>query len=184
MEFGKIVKTFTSKKGREVVFRYPKEDDFQAIWGFACDLADEDTFVMLSGPPPSESEERKWFAEVLEKIKTNESIHIEVYVNGVYAGNGRVDTGKYRHSHVGHTGVALRPEYRAEGIGTELMRSLIDEARGLGLRLLTLSCFENNEQALHVYEKLGFVRSGVTPGAIAFKGNYIGEVHFYLPLTH
>ncbi len=183
MEFGKIITSFKSKKGNTVEFRYPSQDEFQATWGFACDLAEEDTFVMLSGAPPTEEEEKKWFTDMLESVSKKESVRLSVYVNGTFAGNGRVDKGKYRHAHVGSMGLSLRPQYREEGIGTELMRSLIDEARKLGLRLLTLSCFENNPRALHVYEKLGFMKSGVTPGAILYKGDYIGEVHFYLPLV-
>ncbi len=182
MEPGRIVRTFTSKKGRDVQLRYPTKEDFKDIWGFACALADEDTFVTLN-ERPGRDEEQRWLDDTLRKIEKGDLVHLEVFVNGDYAGNGRVERGTFRHTHVGGVGISLSPQYRGEGIGTELLRSLIDEARGLRLRLLTLSCFENNTRALHVYEKLGFVKSGITPGAIAYKGAYIGEVHYYLPLT-
>lgn len=182
MELGKIIKSFKSKKGNDVVFRYPRPEDFGAVWGFACDLAAEDTFVELSGKPPTETEERKWFDDVLEKIEKKESVHIAVTVHGVYAGGGRVDRGKLRHAHVGHIGLALAPKFREEGIGSELMQALIDEARTIGIRLLSLSCFENNPRAHRVYEKLGFQTVGITPGAIAFAGGYVGELQMYLPL--
>lgn len=68
-------------------------------------------------------------------------------------------------------------------IGMELMRSLIDEARSLGLRLLTLSCFENNQRGLHIYETLGFNKVGVIPKAILYKGEYFGEIKMFLPLV-
>ncbi len=181
MQTGKIIKSFKSKKGNEVIFRYPMKNDFSSVWRFACDLAAEDTFIELNAAP-GEEEEHRWFDDVLAKIEKKESVHLSVFVNGQFGGNGRVDRGKYRHSHVGHMGLSLIPQFREEGIGTELMRSLIDEARGLGLRLLTLSCFENNPRALHVYKKLGFVKLGVLPKAIAFKGDYISEIHLFLPL--
>lgn len=181
MKPGTTARSFISKKGSDVEIRYPTESDFHAIWGFACSLVEEDTFVGIN-KKPTEPEERKWLADTLEQIKKGEKIHLEMYVNGAYAGNGYVERGKFRRNHVGYLGVSVSSDYRGEGLGTVLMTTLIDEARKLGLRLLTLSCFENNERALHVYEKLGFVRSGVTPGAIAFKGAYIGEVHYYLPL--
>lgn len=181
MNFGKIIKTFTSKKGNVVVFRYPSKEDFADMYSFACDIGAEDTTVTLD-QAPSEEEEHTFFDTMIRNIEKNEAVYVMAYVSGVFAGNGRVNRGKYRHTHVGSIGISLRSQYRDEGIGTELMRSLIVEAKKMSLRLLTLSCFEINARALHMYEKLGFKRVGVTPGAIAFKGDYIGEVHFYLPL--
>lgn len=185
MESPHVIKTFTSKKGNTVELRYPTPDDFQPIWGVACALADEDTYIMMN-VRPNEEEEKTWFADMMEKVKNKEAIYILAFVNGAYAGNGRVLRKHMRQSHVGDIGIALSAQFRAEGIGTELMRALIDCARDLGLRLLMLNCFESNSAALHVYEKLGFMRSGVTPGAIQFKDSYVGEVHYYLPLidTH
>lgn len=178
---GKVIKSFKSKKGNDVIFRYPKADDFEAIWKFAKDLAREDTFIELNREP-TEEEERKWFDDMLTKFTKNESVYLSVFVNGTFAGNTHVEKGRYRHEHVGHLGISLLVPYRDEGIGTALMQAVIDEARKLGLRLLTLTCFETNVAALHVYEKLGFVKAGVIPGAIAHKGQHIGEVHYYLPL--
>ncbi len=177
------IKSFKNKKGNDVVFRYPTADDFQDMFSFACDLGSEDTFVALDAPP-KEADERIFFDTMLRNTQAKDAIYISVYVNGVFAGNGRVDRGKRRHHHVGEMGISLRAAYRNEGIGTELMKSLIDEAKALGLRLLTLSCFENNAPALHVYEKLGFQKAGSIPEAIAFKGKYVNEVHMFLPLVH
>lgn len=177
----KLVKSFRSKKGNEITFRYPEESDFSDMYSFACDIGSEDTFVALDAPP-TEKEEQDFFARMLEDVEKKDAIYIMAYVGDVFAGNGRVNRGKGRHRHAGHIGISLRAAYRDEGIGTELMKSLIDEARALGLRLLTLTCFETNAPALHVYEKLGFQKAGVIPGAIAFKGQFIGEVHYYLPL--
>ncbi len=175
--------SFKSKKGNEVIFRYPTSDDFQDMFSFACEIGSEDTFVTLDAPP-TESEEHTFFDRVIDEVAQKKSIYLMAYVNGIFAGNGRVARGKGRDYHVGHVGISLTRAFRDEGIGTNLMKSLIDEARALGLRLLTLTCFESNTAALHVYEKLGFQKAGVIPKAIAFKGQFIGEVHYYLPLVN
>ncbi len=182
MKFGKIIKKFKSRKGNEVVFRAPVPEDFQSMWQFACNLAAEDTFVELAGKPPTRQEERKWFDEVLRKVTKKEAIHMVIEVNNRFAGNAEIRIGKMRHKYTGNIGLSLAPGYRDEGIGTEILKTLMAEAKKFGLRLLTIHCFENNPRALHVYEKLGFKRVGTIPGAIAYRGKYVGEVVLYLPL--
>jgi RimJ/RimL family protein N-acetyltransferase len=176
-------KTFVSKKGRKVVFRYPLKEDFEQVWGYACDLAAEDTTVELSGDPPSREDERTWFDQMLKDMEDGNKIYLAVLVDGIYAGSGEVRRGRLRHRHVGEIGLSLGSQFRSEGIGTELLSALINEARLMGLRLLTINCFETNASALHVYEKLGFKTAGIIPGAIAFKGGFVGEVKLYLPLA-
>lgn len=183
MKLGSEVKTFVSKKRRKVVFRFPVREDFEQVWGYACELAAEDTTVELSGDPPSREEELKWFDQALKDIADGNKIYLAVLVDGVYAGSGEVRRGKLRHRHVGEIGLSLGSQFRGEGIGTELLSALIAEARHMGLRLLTINCFETNSSALHVYEKLGFKTAGIIPGAIAFKGRFVGEVKLYLPLA-
>jgi RimJ/RimL family protein N-acetyltransferase len=46
------------------------------------------------------------------------------------------------------------------GIGTMMMKSLVEQGRTMGLRVLTLGVFANNERAIHVYKKVGFVECG------------------------
>lgn len=184
MEFGKIVKTFKSKSGREVTFRYLSENDFEDSLAFANELIREDTFVGLCGKPLTRVEEKKWIQETLAAAKKGDTVHLIVLVEGRYAGNA--DIRRYRErrkKHVGNIGISLSAAYRDEGIGTQLIKTLIVEAKRMGLRLLTLGCFENNPRALHIYEKLGFKRTGIVPHAIFWKNSYVGEVLLYLSLA-
>jgi len=182
MEFGKVIKTFTSKKGNQVVFRYPKPDDFATVWNYANQLIAEDTFIELSGKPIKRKEEEKWFKNVLKQMTKKEAIYVYVEVDRVFAGSAHLMLGTRRRKHTGQLGISLAAPFRDEGIGTELLRYLINQAKKLGLKLLLLSCFENNPRALHVYEKLGFQKAGIIPQAIEYKGKYCGEVKLYLQL--
>lgn len=183
MEPGKVIKTFKSQKGKLVIIRYLKKDDLDAMLAFANRLIDEDTFVLLSGRKVTRKEEQTLLTKTLEEMTQGETIHLVVEVNGRYAGNASVHRKKYRKHHVGEPGIALDAAFRGEGIGPKLFKALIDESKKLGLRLLTLSCFENNSRAFEMYQKLGFKRLGIIPGAVLFKKSYIGEVVMYLPLT-
>ena len=78
------------------------------------------------------------------------TFHI-VLVNGRPAGRLYVDRGD---DEIGLIDVSLLPEYRRRGIGSELLRALLADARRLGRRV-TLHV-ERRNPALRLYERLGF----------------------------
>jgi len=182
MQPGKIIKIFTSKKGNTVTIRYPKAEDLDDVLQFANAIVDEDIYVDVLSEPVTREVEEKWLIDTLEKIEQGKKIQLVAEINSRYAGNCEIRIRDKRQSHVGEIGIALAKEYREEGIGRELLSALIEEGKKIGLKLLILNCFENNDRALHLYEKLGFTRSGLVPGVYAYKGSYVGEVTFYLPI--
>lgn len=184
MQLGKTIKTFTTKKGNQVLIRTLKWEDLDDLLTYINGLAAEDTFVQMSGREVSRDEEIKYLSDAIVKMEQNKKIHLVVEVNGKFAGSAEIRRHDLRKSHVGDIGISVVKPYRQEGIGTVFLQTLIAEGRKLGLTLLTLTCFENNEPALHVYEKLGFKRVGVTPGALHYQGKYLGEVLMCLPLDN
>jgi ribosomal-protein-alanine N-acetyltransferase len=62
------------------------------------------------------------------------------------------------------TNVVVVPEMRNKGIGTGLLQYMIKEGQKDGLCAYTLEVRVSNAQAIHVYEKLGFVSEGIRPG--------------------
>jgi len=57
--------------------------------------------------------------------------------------------------------LAVLPELRGHGLGTQLLEAVIAEATQLGAILLTLEVRQSNAPALRLYEKAGFTREGV-----------------------
>lgn len=62
------------------------------------------------------------------------------------------------------TDLAVFPEYRRQGIATELMRELERRGRELKLRFLTLEVRAGNLAALELYRALGYQEAGRRPG--------------------
>jgi ribosomal-protein-alanine N-acetyltransferase len=62
------------------------------------------------------------------------------------------------------TNVVVAPKMRNKGIGTGLLQYMIDQGQKDGLCAFTLEVRVSNAQAIHVYEKLGFVSEGIRPG--------------------
>lgn len=184
MQPGKIIKTFKSKKGNTVVIRYPKWEDLDDLLTFANDLSKEDTFVLLSGETITRKEEIEYLADILAKMERKEAIQLIATVNGIFAANCGINRFKRRKQDVGEIHISVASKFRDEGVGRKLLSALIEEGKKVGLKLLILNCFENNDRALHLYEKLGFKKSGLIPNMYAYKGNYIGEVTLYLPIEN
>jgi carbonic anhydrase len=65
----------------------------------------------------------------------------------------------------------VRPAFRRRGLGSELLRWVIDEARAAGYREMVGDTMPVMTQALEMYDRAGFERTGPysdhpTPGAI------------------
>ncbi|QYU70259.1 GNAT family N-acetyltransferase [Leptolyngbya sp. 15MV] len=54
------------------------------------------------------------------------------------------------------SGVALFPNHRGRGIGTQLMAEAAERAKELGLPRVSLICFEQNAAAMRLYGRLGY----------------------------
>jgi L-amino acid N-acyltransferase YncA len=78
--------------------------------------------------------------------------------------------------HVGDVSIVIRESCRDLGIGTEMMKALIDQTRQWGLKVLTLRVFASNEWAFHMCEKVGFVQTGCIPGKFFREDEYIDEI--------
>lgn len=59
--------------------------------------------------------------------------------------------------------LAVRPEYRRAGVGTELVEQLVLHLRNRGVCCLTLEVRVSNQHAIVLYEKLGFRQVGRRP---------------------
>jgi putative acetyltransferase len=58
-------------------------------------------------------------------------------------------------------GMAVHDEFQGRGVGTALMRALMDLADNwYGLRRVELTVYTDNTAAVHLYEKFGFVIEG------------------------
>ena len=59
--------------------------------------------------------------------------------------------------------MVINPDHRSFGIGTILLKHAIEFSRSQGHKRITLLTDFDNERAMHVYTKLGFVKSNMIP---------------------
>lgn len=63
-------------------------------------------------------------------------------------------------------GIAVVEEVRGTGVGTLLMKKIIDQAICDGYKSISLSVDSENSTAVHIYKKLGFENYGVSGTSI------------------
>jgi len=68
--------------------------------------------------------------------------------------------------------MGLLPQFRGRGIGTDLVRSMLDAARSAGLRRIELTVRENNTGAIRPCKKVGFEIEGLRRYAVPIDGAY------------
>lgn len=89
-----------------------------------------------------------------------------------------------RCGHICNASFAVRGSLRGRHTGEMLVRHCIKKGKELGFRILQFNAVvKSNTRALHLYEKLGFVRLGVIPGGFLMPdGHYEDIVPHYIEL--
>ncbi len=82
-----------------------------------------------------------------------------------------------RRRHIGQIGMAIRDDWQGKGAGSALMTAAIDLAeKWLNLSRLELEVYTDNEPALHLYKKFGFVIEGTHPYSAYRDGQFV-DIH-------
>ncbi|HYV84124.1 MAG TPA: GNAT family N-acetyltransferase [Pyrinomonadaceae bacterium] len=79
-----------------------------------------------------------------------------------------------RRKHVGAIGICVHADWQGKGLGTELMRAIVDLADNwLNLTRLELQVYTDNEAAIHLYERFGFEVEGTLRQHAFRDGRYV-----------
>lgn len=176
MKAGRIIRTFFAKDGREVVLRTPTWNDLDDLLALINSLVEERAEILID-EKLLRSEEIDWLSKTLACLEKDETFQLVAEVGGRVVGTadfGRKTRGYDKH--LGMLGIVIGSGYRDQGIGTEMMKTLIEHARAMDLRLLALGVYATNERAKHLYQKLGFVETGRIPRKFLREGKYVDEI--------
>jgi RimJ/RimL family protein N-acetyltransferase len=167
-------KTITLADGARVLLRSPEVDEAGQLLEY-LDAVRRETNGILYSPEdtiPSLEEETAW---VRGKRDCKVGTHIAADVDGTIVGLAGIDQPKFaRQHHIGSVGISIRKAWCDRGLGTLIMRELIEYARREpALEILTLNVLSTNPRAHAVYRKVGFKDDGRLPGRIKLNGEYV-----------
>ena len=169
----KYLKTVTLKDGRICTLRNgEKKDGATALANFI--LTHEQTDYLLSYPDESTMTAELEGQFLQEKTDSDNGIEILAEVDGMVAGLAGFDAvgGREKIRHRADFGISVDRQYWNLGIGTALMNACIECAGAAGYEQIELSVVAENEPAIAIYKKAGFVEYGRNPRG--FKSRFTG----------
>jgi ribosomal protein S18 acetylase RimI-like enzyme len=79
-------------------------------------------------------------------------------------------------SHCGALGMGLLPDYRGQGLGRVLLNACIAKSAAKGLTRIELEVREDNDRAIRLYERAGFLVEGRKRNSMRLGGIYFNTL--------
>ena len=57
--------------------------------------------------------------------------------------------------------ISVRKDYWNQGIGTEMLKRIIEQAKEMKIRVIELEVISDNARGINLYHKMGFVDIGI-----------------------
>lgn len=171
MEYNKLI---TLKNGKECRLRNGTYSDGAAVFE-NFNLTHAETDYLLSYPDENSFTEAQEGEFLKKKTESKNEIEIIALVDGEIVGTAGIDAvgSKYKVIHRAEFGISIAKDYWGLGIGKALTAACIDCARAAGYTQLELSAVAENESALALYRKAGFIEYGRNPRG--FRSRLTGE---------
>ncbi len=163
----------TLRNGRVATIREAELDDTAAVLEYLDQvIAETDFLAMGQGDLDWPLEKERQFIE--EHRSADNKLLIVAEVEGRIAGvSGFTGDSRRRLRHTGESGISVLQRHWGLGLGTALMGSVIEWARYSGIvRKIGLRVRTDNERAIRLYERFGFIREGVFTRQFAIAGRF------------
>jgi RimJ/RimL family protein N-acetyltransferase len=164
------MKQYLLKNGQTITVKEAKEDDAEGIKNVINSVASEKYYVV-----PERS--REDWDEAIREIKNRKGLIITAQVDEKTVGMAHLVRGKFeKNKHVGFLGISIVNEFRGMGIGTAMMKYMMEWARRQkGLEKISLTVFSTNKAAINLYRTFGFQIEGISKRQYRIEGKYIDE---------
>lgn len=167
-------KSFWDKNGNEFILRNAELSDASDLIKYLKVTTEETPYLIREPEEVSLTEEQEQ-RFLQSKLDAERELMLVAVVDGKHAGNcSLMSVGGYnRYRHRCDVAIALYQEYCGRGIGKVMLETILEVAKKLGYEQAELEVIADNEPAIALYEKLGFIKYGTFPDNVKYKdGNY------------
>lgn len=149
----------TAGDGRRWTLRPGRPTDGQALARLFADVRAEGRWLITTPGAVSQPSEAFWIGEL---IRAAEHLVLVAEADAEVVGNVLVSVERgVATEHIGVLSIVVADGWRDVGIGSELVAAAQRWTAERGLRKLSLGVFPDNDRAIAVYERRGFVREGL-----------------------
>ena len=157
-------KTIVLSNGMECCLRNGTESDGQLVLDH-FNLTHSETDYLLTYPDENSFNAAQESRYLKEKAESEREIELLAIADGVIVGTAGIEAvgTKYKVRHRAEFGISVVKKYWGLGIGKALLTSCIECAKTAGYSQLELEVAAENERAVSMYERAGFVECGRNP---------------------
>lgn len=162
------------RNGQTCTLRSPKKDDAEALVEYLKVTAGETDFLLRSPEEITTTiEEEEIFIKGInnatDSLKVVAEIDGEIVGRCCYSAVGD----RMRNKHRMQLSIAVYKRFWGCGVGTALMRKIMEKAKEFGFERAELEVVSRNWRAITLYKKLGFEQIGCIPRAMKYEdGSY------------
>lgn len=169
------------KNGKTLILRNGEESDGSAVLE-NFNLTHTETDYLLFYPDENSFDPEKESQFLKQKAESTNEVEIIAFVDGKVVGTAGIAAvgTKYKVRHRAEFGVDVRKEYWGLGIGRALLEACINCAKEAGYTQLELSVVAENDRAIALYQKAGFIEYGRNPCGFHSRINGFQEIVYML----
>lgn len=177
------MKELKLKNGDIVKIRKANKSDAEAILKYINAISKESDYLTFGEDEfDATIEQEEYFIDNISK--QNNAFFIIGEIKGRVVANLNFSGGsRLRIAHTGEFGVSVLKKYWGQGIGSELVKSLIEWSKQLGvIRKINLRVRSDNSSAIHIYKRFGFKEEGVITRELCIHNKFYDSIFMGLDI--
>jgi RimJ/RimL family protein N-acetyltransferase len=150
---------FILEDGEKVRFRPEVRSDTELLWNMISSLSEKSLSCLL--PPFTRERVEGWTNSIdYEKVLTLVAVIIEKGEQKIIGTATLTFNAMEGFKHKAELSMTVHDGYQDKGIGTAILKHLLEIAKVKGLRKVGLTVNTDNDKAIHLYKKVGFEIEG------------------------